>query len=438
MKISRLMLAGSLVLAVGAMGLRAEEPARVKGGDKKEMLRDEHADHAQPKEAAQPETVKKPVSEVKVSDEAKKELAAVTEAYKKLTGLEVAGTLSADLLVGGQAKKQQGTFTGSFAAPNKFRHEMKDDVAVGSTGEKLYAYQPSKNAYVTAEAPKERVAASELPNPMRSIVQMQNVSLMCAIVDDAGKLLAEGMREVSKSPDAQVGGQSYTVLDIKGDKVDYRVLVDPSTHLLRQVVLDMKRTLEAAGRPDVHHATLTFDYTKVSPAAPAKAEAFAWAAPEGAKDVASADAEEGEAMALVGKEAPDFNLKGMDGKPVTMKSLRGSVVLLDFWATWCGPCKMSLPMLNKVAKDRREAGLKTFAIDLQEPKETVQPVAAKLIPDVPVLLDERGETSPLYKITGIPQTVVVGKDGKVRKVFIGAGPDHEAKMRAAVDAALKE
>jgi peroxiredoxin len=99
---------------------------------------------------------------------------------------------------------------------------------------------------------------------------------------------------------------------------------------------------------------------------------------------------------------------------------------------------MSLPMLNKVAKDRREAGLKTFAIDLQEPKETVQPVAAKLIPDVPVLLDERGETSPLYKITGIPQTVVVGKDGKVRKVFIGAGPDHEAKMRAAVDAALKE
>ena len=51
---------------------------------------------------------------------------------------------------------------------------------------------------------------------------------------------------------------------------------------------------------------------------------------------------------LVGKEAPEFKLNGMDGKPVTLKSMRGSVVVLDFWATWCGPCQMSLPMLNKL------------------------------------------------------------------------------------------
>ena len=133
------------------------------------------------------------------------------------------------------------------------------------------------------------MAASDIPNPMRSIVQMQNIGLMCAIVDDAGKLLAEGMKDVSKAADVDLGGQSYAALDIKGDKLDYRVLVDPKTHLVRQVVLDMKRTIEAAGRPDVHHATLTFDYTKVSPAAPAAAtgDQFAWTAPEGAKDAAT-------------------------------------------------------------------------------------------------------------------------------------------------------
>lgn len=441
MKLVRAMLVGGLVLAVGAMGLRAEEPTPVKGGEKKELLKDEHADHGKG-DAAQPGTsMKKPVSEVKISDDARKELDAITAAYKKLTGLEVAGTLSADLLVGGQAKKQQQTFTGSFAAPNKFRHEMKDDVTVGSTGEKLYAYVPSKNAYLTQDAPKDRVAASDIPNPMRSIVQMQNIGLMCAIVDDAGKLLAEGMKEVSKAADVDLGGQSYNALDIKGDKVDYRVLVDPKTHLVRQVVLDMKRTIEAAGRPDVHHAMLTFDYTKVSPAAPAAAtgDLFAWTAPEGAKDAAtSSDPEEGAAMALVGKEAPDFKLSGMDGKPVTMQSMRGSVVVLDFWATWCGPCQMSLPMLNKLYKSLKDSGLKAYAIDLQESKELVQPVAGKLIPDVPVLFDDKGDAAQAYLVEPIPQTVVVGKDGKVRKVFIGIGPDHETKMREAVEAALKE
>ena len=440
MKLVRAMLVGGLVLAVGAMGLRAEEPTPVKGGDKKELLKDEHADHAKA-DAPQPgASMKKPVSEVKISDDARKELDAITAAYKKLTGLEVAGTLSADLLVGAQAKKQQQSFTGSFAAPNKFRHEMKDDVTVGSTGEKLYAYVPSKNAYVTQDAPKDRVAASDIPNPMRSIVQMQNIGLMCAIVNDAGKLLAEGMKEVSKGADVELGGQPYAALDIKGDKVDYRVLVDPKTHLVRQVVLDMKRTIEAAGRPDVHHATLTFDYTKVSPATPAATgDQFAWSAPEGAKDAAtSSDPEEGAAMALVGKEAPEFKLNGMDGKPVTLSSMRGSVVVLDFWATWCGPCQMSLPMLNKLYKSLKDSGLKAYAVDLQEEKSLVQPVAGKLIPDVPVLFDDKGEAAQAYLVEPIPQTVIVGKDGKVRKVFIGIGPDHETKMREAVEAALKE
>jgi thiol-disulfide isomerase/thioredoxin len=126
----------------------------------------------------------------------------------------------------------------------------------------------------------------------------------------------------------------------------------------------------------------------------------------------------------------------MDGKPVTMKELRGSVVVLDFWATWCGPCKVSLPGLNKMYKELKGQGLRAFAIDLEETKEQVQPVAAQLIPDVPVLLDEKSEVAKAYGVTGIPQTVVVGKDGKVKKVVVGSG--NEGAIRSAADAALKE
>jgi peroxiredoxin len=139
---------------------------------------------------------------------------------------------------------------------------------------------------------------------------------------------------------------------------------------------------------------------------------------------------------MAGKDAPDFKLNGMDGAPVTLADQRGSVVVLDFWATWCGPCRAALPGLNQIYKDLREKGLKVYAVDLEESKETIQPVAAKLIPDVPVLLDENSAVSKRYGVSGIPQTVVIGKDGKVKKVFIGSG--NEAKIRAAVEAALGE
>ena len=311
---------------------------------------------------------------------------------------------------------------------------MTGDMVIGSTGEKLYAFRPARNDYKTADAPKDRVEAGKLPNPMRDILQMQNVGLMCAIVDDAGAFLADGVKEISKASDLALGDKTYAVLDFKGDKMDYRLLVDPQTHLLRKVAVDMKRSIEAAGCTDVKKAMMTLDYTSVQPDQKTADKQFAWAAPEGSKDIAAADAEEGDAVALVGKAAPDFKLNGMDGQPVSMSDQKGSVVVLDFWATWCGPCRASLPGLNKMYKELQGKGMKAFAVDLEESKEKIQPVKAQLIPDIPVLLDEKSEVAKQYGVTGIPQTVVIGKDGNVKKVFIGSG--NEAKIKQAVEAVL--
>ena len=80
--------------------------------------------------------------------------------------------------------------------------------------------------------------------------------------------------------------------------------------------------------------------------------------------------------------------------------------------------------------------MSVFAVDLEESKEQVQPVKEKLIPDVPVLLDEKGDVGKLFGVGGIPQTVVIGKDGKVKKVFIGSG--NESRIKSTVESALKE
>src|SRR5438552_850427 len=87
------------------------------------------------------------------------------------------------------------------------------------------------------------------------------------------------------------------------------------------------------------------------------------------------------------------------------------------WASGCGSSPQSPPGLNKIYKDLNAKGLKVYAVDLEEPKEKIQPVAAKVLPDLTVLMDENSTVSKMYGVSGIPRTVVIGKDGKVKKVF---------------------
>src|SRR5439155_9868447 len=116
---------------------------------------------------------------------------------------------------------------------------------------------------------------------------------------------------------------------------------------------------------------------------------------------------------------------------------KGNVVVLDFWATWCGPCVASLPHIDKLHQDFKEQGVKVLAINQGEDRELVQGFVNSKKLTLPVLLDTDSKVGESYKANAIPETVVIGKDGIVRKVFVGAGPDSESKIREVVQAAMK-
>jgi peroxiredoxin len=185
----------------------------------------------------------------------------------------------------------------------------------------------------------------------------------------------------------------------------------------------------------VNAAMFTLDYsdTKVDPIL--KADAFAWTPPAGAQEFHQPAAQPADADRLVGKPAPAFSVAGLDGKNVTNDQLKGSVYVLDFWATWCGPCVASLPGLDKIYQDNKAAGLKVFAVNQGEDKDTVQKFVNDTKLTIPPLLDADQSVGAAYGANAIPETVLVGKDGVIRKVFIGGG--HEDDIRAAVEAELK-
>lgn len=158
------------------------------------------------------------------------------------------------------------------------------------------------------------------------------------------------------------------------------------------------------------------------------------------KSVQAAPADGADTSSLVGKPAPDFDLKTLDGKQVKLSDLKGKVTVVDFWATWCPPCRKSLPHIQAVHsnKDLADKGLKVFAVNAREKNDVAQAYLKKNNFSFAVPMDSDGAVMGAYIVNGIPTTVVVGRDGVIKNVFVGFGEGSEKLLDDAITAALAE
>jgi peroxiredoxin len=172
-------------------------------------------------------------------------------------------------------------------------------------------------------------------------------------------------------------------------------------------------------------------------AAAISAAALFFAVHSSAPTARAADASD--ATSLVGQPAPDFKLVDLGGATHTLAETAGHVVLLDFWATWCVPCHLELPHIDKLYHDQSPQGLKVFAIDINDDATKVPQYVTDNHLTLPVLLDKDSVLTPPYKVDEQPETVIIGKDGKIRNVFLGFSEDKSpAELEKAVAAAMSE
>lgn len=118
--------------------------------------------------------------------------------------------------------------------------------------------------------------------------------------------------------------------------------------------------------------------------------------------------------------APDFTLADLGGKKVSLSSFKGTVVLLNFWATWCGPCRAEMPALNKLYLDLRDKGLAVLAVSVDDSEKSVRAFMKQRKFSFPVLMDTEKEVSfDSYAVMGLPTTVLVDKKGMIAETIIG-------------------
>ena len=131
--------------------------------------------------------------------------------------------------------------------------------------------------------------------------------------------------------------------------------------------------------------------------------------------------------------APDFTLHTMDGPNLRLKEQRGRVVMVNFWATWCGPCRQEMPQLNKLYEKYRASGFVLLGVNVDDDTRNAADVAAKLGLKFPVLLDTDKTVSRQYDLATMPSTVLIDRDGKVRYVHrgyvSGYEDDYEKQIR---------
>ncbi|MYM39761.1 redoxin family protein [Pseudoduganella sp. CY13W] len=136
-----------------------------------------------------------------------------------------------------------------------------------------------------------------------------------------------------------------------------------------------------------------------------------------------------------GSMAPAFDLPGAQGN-IKLGDYRGKTVYLDFWASWCGPCKQSFPWMNDMQAKYGARGLQVIAVNLDAKAEDARTFLASVPAQFTIAYDPAGASAQQYRIKGMPSSVLIGPDGKVISVHAGFNPGARAELERQITTAL--
>ena len=344
----------------------------------------------------------------------------------------------------GMKQEVETTYGFAMEKPNKMALRHKRGMAgntVVSDGTKLYTCLGMANRYEEKEAP------ATLDDLFQSAPMAGNMLFLDNLLrKDAYGAIIEGVTQLSLAGRETIDGKECDRLSFKQDEFDWEMWITAGDQpTVIRVLTDMSKSMAAmrSDMPGMKSAKMTVEnhFENWSTGAELPKDAFRFTPPEGAKKVASlfegmdeeapeAGGEAEDLATLIGKKAPAFDLATLDDGRAAFPDpkLTNAVIVLDFWATWCGPCRKALPAVVKTTDAFKDKGVVFYAVNQQEPPDRIREFLKKNGVACRVALDEDGQVGNLYMVRGIPQTVLIGKDGTVQAVHVGLEADLEAKV----------
>lgn len=136
--------------------------------------------------------------------------------------------------------------------------------------------------------------------------------------------------------------------------------------------------------------------------------------------------------------AGNFTLKSAAGQNIKLSEFRGQVVLINFWASWCGPCRQEMPHLDAIHKKYKSLGFTVFGVNVEQDREMADKILRDIPVTFPILFDDENTVSKLYDVDAMPVTILVDRNGEVRFMHKGYRPGYEEEYEKQVRALVRE
>ena len=331
--------------------------------------------------------------------------------FQNLKGYEAEVTVRA--VNGAQISEQHLTETGSGSA--KFRledHDPKGVLRIGD-GQIEWIFDPASNEFTKRPEP------AEVDTPIGDLrIMDQHVSEAAIMRED---LFTDAGGKIVPVYVVGVVRDRWPAGTIDGAQLQMYYIDEKTFAVYRSTI-----------HADPPAVAIAYTFVKWDQSEPDTL--FAFTPPDSAHEAPSLPGSSAQTDTMIGMAAPDFTLPDTAGKPVSLSALRGKVVLLDFWASWCGPCREAMPQIEKLQSDFGNQGLVVLGLNSGESAEHVAQFAKQQGYTITLLIGAEPDTTAKYFLSAYPTTLLIDRQGRI--VFRSEGDQQLSDLRTAVQAAL--
>lgn len=289
-------------------------------------------------------------------------------------------------------------------------------------GKSMWIYRKSSNEYRKL---KEEPLLEVAKDGVGPLGMMKSPILLSTIVaDDPLAEIEEDVTSKKIAGTETVDGAECDVIEMTQTGSTARIWVDRKRKLIVKLMMDMGGGGESPGGDAAPELTITEYHKDIRLDTEIPDAEFAFSPPEGAKLVEAFTREKKartkrERVNLAGKPAPELELTDLDGKKHSLGDLKGKVVLIDFWASWCPPCRRELPHVQKIHEELGPKGLVVLGVNAEKDEAKLKKFLEEQKVTFPVLRDTDRKASKAYSVTAIPRVLIIGRDGTVAADFTG-------------------